>query len=140
MKLALILVMNIPHIGHIIYFLGGVTCMVIAIFKYIKLRKFIKNGRYAFGKIVGYKFAEGGDEPIKLPLIRFSIDEDTTVVALGDTDSFNDDDQMINIIYNPENPKEIIINTWTKHSPWIVLLFASLLFFTALIMNLADDN
>lgn len=113
------------------------TGISIFLYEFFKLKRILKGGIRTQAKRIGLKTIRGDDgERIDLPLIEFQ-NLNGNVIQTKLNSNIHNNKKNIDIIYDPNNPKYVIPNYWTKHIPWMFGVLVFLLCIIFLIVELA---
>lgn len=109
-----------------------------AINEYIKLKKNLSNGVKTTGRKAGMTTILGNDnDRIEVPFIEYTDVNGRIIKIQLDSNLHNKKDE-ISIIYDPKNPRKIIVDDWTKNIGWVSLLTFGLLSAIMLTIQLAS--
>ena len=109
-----------------------------AIKEFIKLNRFKSKGIRTKGRKVGMTTILGNDnDRIEVPFIEYS-HEDGRLIKTKLDSNFHNKKEWVRIIYDPDNPRKVIVDDWTKNIGWIFLLIFGLLSVITLMTQLAS--
>jgi hypothetical protein len=88
----------------------------------LRLRRFLRVGVKGKGKRIGFTTIRDHDnDEIEVPVLEHTDRTGRTIKNKLD-DNLHSDKSEIDIIYDPKNPRKIILNDWTKNIPWVFLM------------------
>jgi hypothetical protein len=98
----------------IIFFLIGAVCLYLAFKIRLKEKKISRNGLHAEGIVIDFVVDNmTKDLVLQFPVVRFVTLKEESITERYDitAPSLLNKGQKVDIVYNPDNPKEFYINT-----------------------------
>jgi len=88
----------------------------------LRLKRFLRTGVRVKGQRIGYTTIRDQDNfEFEVPVLQY-LDKSGRTIKNKLGDNFHNDKKEIDIIYDPKNPRKIILNDWTKNIAWVFLL------------------